>query len=42
MSNYTINKLANYIISEVERNLNIGECFKQNNNYIYIKKQYIY
>ncbi len=28
MSNYTINKLANYIISEVERNLNIGECFK--------------
>lgn len=28
MSKYTIKKLADYIISEVERNLNIGECFK--------------
>lgn len=27
-SKYTIKKLADYIVSEVERNLNIGECFK--------------
>lgn len=28
INKYTIDKLANYIINEVERNLNIGECFK--------------
>lgn len=28
INKYTVDKLANYIISEVERNLNIGECFK--------------
>lgn len=28
MTKYTIKELAQYIINEVERNLNIGECFK--------------